>query len=178
VHIEPSDSDLAFDASGPLPTVLLRHDVPDGSQHIDWMIARDPAGTGNLITFRLDQRVDALRSGQTLEIERIADHRSRYLTYQGPISGSRGVVTQLRRGEVKRVGRSGGEPQGAEPQVAQPGGAEWELLVTWFGGETDRPAAGSDDFTQHLRLKHRFLQQWSVFFSTIDRAVSHNHPSK
>ena len=44
----------------PRPTVQLRHELPDGTWHIDWMLARDPVGRRPLITFRAPGRIDDL----------------------------------------------------------------------------------------------------------------------
>ena len=83
-----------------LPTVLLRHTLTDGSQHVDWMIARDGSPEGKLVTFRLPDRLDALPLHHHMPIEHIADHRRAYLHYEGPISRGRGQVVQLATGEV------------------------------------------------------------------------------
>jgi hypothetical protein len=85
------------------PTVQLLHELPDGSRHVDWMIAQDPRGRDPLVTFRVQQRVDELHAGQRLEAVRIADHRPAYLTYEGPVSGKRGTVSRLARGTVARL---------------------------------------------------------------------------
>lgn len=90
---------LTDDAQFPLPTVLLRHDLPDGSSHVDWMVARDSRPGAALITFRLPSRLDELTSStHGLKAERIADHRAEYLVFQGEIAGDRGQVTRLRAG--------------------------------------------------------------------------------
>jgi len=81
-------------------TVQFLHDLPDGSSHVDWMIARDSAGEAPLISFRLKRRIDELKPGQREFAERIADHRPEYLDYEGPISGDRGSVRLLSRGSV------------------------------------------------------------------------------
>ncbi|MHC4969814.1 MAG: hypothetical protein ACYTF4_14535 [Planctomycetota bacterium] len=98
------------------PTVQLLHELPDGSRHVDWMIAQDPRGRDPLVTFRVPQRVDELHAGQRLEAVRIADHRPAYLTYEGPISGDRGTVRRLARGTVVRLDE--------RPD-------EWRLEVRW-----------------------------------------------
>lgn len=84
------------------PTVLLRHDLPDGSHHFDWMLARDDDGP--LLTFRLDR--DISRDGEPFEGELLPDHRRAYLEYEGPISGNRGSVARVAQGrcEVKQEG--------------------------------------------------------------------------
>ncbi|MHC4102453.1 MAG: hypothetical protein ACYSW1_16415 [Planctomycetota bacterium] len=80
------------------PTVQLLHELPDGSRHVDWMIAQDPRGRDPLVTFRVQQRVDDLPAGQRIEAVRLADHRPAYLAYEGPVSGDRGTVKRLARG--------------------------------------------------------------------------------
>ncbi len=81
-------------------TVQLLHELPDGSSHVDWMIARDPAGQEPLISFRLQQRIDKLLPGQRVSAERIADHRPAYLEYEGPTSDDGGSVRRLTWGSV------------------------------------------------------------------------------
>jgi hypothetical protein len=115
------------------PTVQLLHELPDGSAHVDWLLGTDPDGQRPLITFRLPRRVDELRAGETMDAQRIADHRPAYLTYEGPISGGRGG-----RGTVRRL-RAG--------QVAafDPREPVWLLVVIW---ESDADAG----VHQRLRL--------------------------
>jgi len=76
------------------PTVLLRHDLPDGSHHFDWLLAQD--GDGPLLTFRLDR--DISLDTEAFEAERLADHRRVYLAYEGEISGGRGSVARVVQG--------------------------------------------------------------------------------
>lgn len=75
--------------------MLLRHTLADGSSHIDWML--EQPGAERLITFRLDQRIDQ-EPREPFPAERLADHRRRYLDYEGPISGGRGEVIRLAQG--------------------------------------------------------------------------------
>ncbi len=81
-------------------TVQLLHELPDGTSHVDWMIARDQAGREPLISFRLQRRIDDLKPGQRMAAERIADHRPAYLDYEGPVSDERGSVRRLAWGTV------------------------------------------------------------------------------
>ncbi|MFI4916744.1 MAG: hypothetical protein ACIAS6_09605 [Phycisphaerales bacterium JB060] len=78
------------------PTVLLRHDLPDGSGHFDWMLAVDDHGP--LVTFRLER--DISEDLGAFDGQRIADHRRRYLAYEGPITGNRGVVSRVAAGDA------------------------------------------------------------------------------
>lgn len=89
--------------------VLLRHDLPDGSFHFDWMIEgpqRLPAPPSPedrcLMTFRLQQRPDDPRV-QTFEAERLEDHRRHFLTFEGELTGGRGRVSRLASGTVHSV---------------------------------------------------------------------------
>lgn len=79
-------------------TVLLRHSLPDGSWHHDWMI--DPGDQRPLLTFRT---VALLPEADRFEAERIADHRRVYLTYEGPLSGGRGEVERVASGAARLV---------------------------------------------------------------------------
>ena len=115
------------------PTVQLLHELPDGSAHVDWMLATDPQGERPLITFRLPGRVDELEAGQAMEAQRIADHRPAYLTYQGPVSGGRGTVRRLRGGLVRTI------DEGEET---------WSVEVLWEGD-------GGAQIRQRLRLELR-----------------------
>lgn len=120
------------------PTVQLLHTLPDGSSHVDWMLARDPDGAEPLLTFRLGAALHDLAAGQSIDAERIDDHRPAYLAYEGPISGGRGEVRRLASGSV-------------EPWVDDPDG--WSVEVCWT---TDR-----DVVHQHLRLDRRGTS-WAV----------------
>ena len=84
----------------PLPIVELLHTMPDGTVHVDWMIAQDPEATLPLITFRLRRPLTELKSGEKLIAERIADHRPAFLDYEGTIDGGRGAVRRLSRGRI------------------------------------------------------------------------------
>lgn len=103
------------------PTVALRHELADGSAHVDWMLARDDAGADPLITFRLDEPPWDCPPGGVVTATRIADHRPVYLTYEGAISGGRGTVHRLGRGAIEAwsddVGARGG----------------WAVTVAWEG---------------------------------------------
>ena len=136
------------------PTVQLRHELPDGSSHVDWMLARDPLGRVPLVTFRLPGRVDELgpgADGGIMRAERIADHRPSYLTHEGPVSRGRGVVRRLRSGRIL-------EWTGDE--------AGWTLTLLWApegdgGGDGLRPATGRTT-RQTLLLEPRAGGRWDV----------------
>jgi len=82
-------------------TVLLKHRLPDASWHYDWLLARDGDdqgdGAGSLISFRvfLDIRRPSLAAFVAV---RTPDHRPVYLTYEGEVSGERGVVERIAEG--------------------------------------------------------------------------------
>lgn len=97
---------LPFRAPPPLPTVILRHTLPNGDMHYDWLLARDPAGVQPLIAFRASVRPDEVPVDSAIALERIADHRPRYLTYEGPISDDRGHVMQVARGVIDAAERT------------------------------------------------------------------------
>lgn len=83
------------------PTVQLLHKMPDGSNHIDWMMAQDGSGEkGELMTFRLESRLDKVQIGHSILAERIANHRWAYLEYEGQISGNRGIVSRVMEGVI------------------------------------------------------------------------------
>jgi hypothetical protein len=118
---------MSADQDRSLPTVLLRHDLPDGSSHVDWLIGRDPAGQQPLIAFRLAVRLDELQAGQTVAVRQLEDHRPLYLTYEGPISGDRGHVRRLASGRVGKLSREA---------------HRWSLTVDWDAScETREPAS-------------------------------------
>ncbi len=103
-----------------LRMALLRHTLPDGSWHFDWLIEH-AAGAERVMTFRAGVRVDEGAAGA--EVTRLADHRRVYLEYEGEVSGG--------RGEVRRVaeGRCGGV-------VVEEGRVS--LLAAWTDGATRR----------------------------------------
>jgi hypothetical protein len=117
--------------------------LPDGSSHIDWLLARDDQAEQRLITFRLDQRVDALKPGARLNAERIADHRPMYLDYEGPISGDRGRVVRLARGTIEHWRETT---------------ETWEIEIDWRGRDGDAPPR-----SQRLRLREEADARWIVF---------------
>ena len=87
-----------------LPTVLLQHNLPNGSHHVDWMLAPSAKADSPLVTFRLPSRLDELPAGgPPMEAERIGDHRPDFLEFQGELTGNRGSVSRLRRGVIASV---------------------------------------------------------------------------
>ena len=90
-------------------SVLLRHDVSGVGAHVDWMIApANPASTDErvLVTWRIDEATgralaDGIPPVAGFDAVRIADHRYRYLDYEGEVSGGRGRVCRLSQGRVR-----------------------------------------------------------------------------
>lgn len=125
------------------PMVLLRHELPGGLWHFDWMLARGPVGecrvAGPLLTFRVSQHPDD-PVGSALDAERLPDHRAMYLTYEGEISGGRGNVIRVASGRCQIVEECEGairirgcfEPSGARYLwTGSPrGGARWRFERT------------------------------------------------
>jgi hypothetical protein len=75
--------------------VLLHHLIAEDS-HFDFMLE----DSGQLLTWRLP-RVPLHH--ETLEAERIGDHRMAYLDYEGPLTGQRGEVVRVDRGHYRRL---------------------------------------------------------------------------
>lgn len=81
--------------------MILKHTLNDNAWHHDWLIQTEPDPGARVATFRtghwrpdLEPRFDA---------ERIGDHRSIYLDYEGEVSGERGSVERLASGKVSRA---------------------------------------------------------------------------
>lgn len=65
------------------------------------MFECDDEPAGPLITLRLAHPLHDLAPGESLLAYRIADHRRRYLHYEGTISGGRGSVRRLASGRLR-----------------------------------------------------------------------------
>ena len=84
-------------------SVVLRHTLPDGSHHFDWLL--EPAGTAAgrdpeervLIAWRLP-RPPGQSGPQPIEAIRLPPHRRFYLDFEGPIPGNRGTVERVAEG--------------------------------------------------------------------------------
>lgn len=83
-----------------VPTALLRHTRDGDDVHFDWLIAQDADACEPLITLQVPRAVHEMAAGEQVAARRIADHRTAYLTYEGPVSGDRGHVTRVARGEA------------------------------------------------------------------------------
>ncbi|MFM9958339.1 MAG: hypothetical protein ACKVZJ_09685 [Phycisphaerales bacterium] len=91
---------------------LLRHTLPDGSHHFDWVLglcsmeaAQAEPDRRDAVTFRVAERVDVERGAdgaasqpRLIEGERLPDHRRRYLWYEGEVEGGRGCVERVAAG--------------------------------------------------------------------------------
>lgn len=119
------------DVQGKFRWVLLRHELPNGTWHFDWMIEEE--GNERLVCFRVMERVDQLARGARFEGERLADHRREYLEYEGEISGGRGRVTRVAAGACGgwRAGEGGASVvMGTVKVVGRvKSGAAWEFEV-------------------------------------------------
>lgn len=104
-------------------SVVLRHTLPDGSVHLDWMIERVDAAAG-LITFRMDIGVNLSKPGE-MKAERIGDHRREYLTYEGAVSGGRGDVVRIAEFGILELVESGGRLRVVLEREASGGRMEW-----------------------------------------------------
>jgi len=125
----------------PLATVLLLHALRDGSDHIDWMAARDAKNQRPLLSFRLPDRLDLLKADQSMTAAKIQDHRPAYLDYEGEVSGDRGAVRRVGRGSIGRWW--------------EPGDATIHLEVQWESG-------GDGGTMQHLALRPENPSLWLV----------------
>ena len=108
--------------------VVLRHELPDGSWHFDWLL--DPGGPREhpderrLVSFRTLERPD-LCGGAGFEARQMPDHRLLYLDFEGELSGSgRGRVARIVHGlcELHRAG-----PEGLEVTLHPDGGSPVSL---------------------------------------------------
>lgn len=82
-----------------MATVVLRHETGEGF-HYDWMIERPG---GSLATWRIDRPPREWRGGGEAALTLLKDHRRAYLTYEGRLSGGRGVVRRVDRGFAQVV---------------------------------------------------------------------------
>jgi hypothetical protein len=92
---------------------LLRHDLPDGSWHVDLLVGPPGAAAALLDadavvarTWRCLANPAEVAVGTTLELEQAADHRALYLSLdrERTLDGGRGRVTPLARGSIEHHG--------------------------------------------------------------------------
>ena len=94
-------------APTPARTVLLRHTLPEGLAHLDWLIERPGAPEALLIAFRVQERPDGPEI-TAFVAQRAADHRRVYLDFEGPVSGGRGDVRRVAVGIVESLSEDAG----------------------------------------------------------------------
>ncbi|HBS28420.1 MAG TPA: hypothetical protein DEB06_02980 [Phycisphaerales bacterium] len=85
-------------------SVILQHTEPDGSSHLDWLIAPDDAPAHpdqrDLLHFRLALLPGVLALGSTTVATSGPLHRRHYLQHEGPVPGGRGTVRRIAEGRV------------------------------------------------------------------------------
>jgi hypothetical protein len=106
-----------------VPTALLLHQTPAGRHH-DWLVGcpcyhSDPGSP--LWTARVRPSSQHWHDLGQLDLALLAPHRRAYLDYQGPISGGRGSVLRVDRGELVI-------------HHWRPGRAVWEVHMQHFTG--------------------------------------------
>jgi hypothetical protein len=136
--------------------VLLRHDVPDGTWHFDWMLdlggdgdersegthgTQGARGTGGLETFRVWERPERVPVGAAIRAERLGAHRREYLTFEGEISGGRGRVRRAATGRATRIEAGG---SGMEFEAAFDGGT----VGRWWARPRGRGGLGDWEITR------------------------------
>ena len=101
------------------PTVVLEHEMPDGTTHFDWLLGVDTHGKKPLISFRSTERPDLLTNNDWVDLETLPDHRPEYLTFEGPLEDNRGTVKRLGVGAIQQW------------QQTMSG---WQMMIEWEGG--------------------------------------------
>ncbi len=86
--------------SPPVPVVVLEHVEPGGGVHWDLLMARGPQQGAVLWGLRCQERPDG-SSGAVIHVVPMPDHRAAWLELEGAVSGGRGVVRRLARGQVR-----------------------------------------------------------------------------
>ena len=103
----------------PFTTVVLQHELPDGTSHYDWLLAVDTKGERPLISFRSQERPDLFDEHRWVNLESRPDHRPDYLHKEGKLEGNRGTIKRLANGKIFMW------------KEVQNG---WNLMVKWGGG--------------------------------------------
>jgi hypothetical protein len=111
-----------------LPMVALRHVRRDHPDHVDWLLARDAAGAGPLWSFRAAAPPTTPPTAP-LGLRLIADHRPRYLTYEGPVSDDRGTVRRLASGQYRLSPDANGRDGAIRLQLAWSGTAPYFVTI-------------------------------------------------
>jgi hypothetical protein len=87
-----------------LQFVVLYHQFAPGSEresHWDLLLEQPYAGCNELLTFEVSAPPQDW--GTQTSAKRLHDHRSIYLNYEGPISGNRGFVRRILKGDAQWV---------------------------------------------------------------------------
>lgn len=103
-----------------LQWVVLHHTLLDGSSHYDWLL--EPAADAPLLSLR----VPAPLTAGTFPVERLADHRRIYLTFEGDIGARRGSVKRIQQGNILNITAS---PTAIEAHL-QDGYTIWHVTAT------------------------------------------------
>lgn len=78
--------------------MILRHTLPDGSWHFDWLV--ESPGLEAVPTWRTGHARPDDPGVEAFEARRIGEHRRLYLDFEGEIAGGRGRVERVAWGEV------------------------------------------------------------------------------
>ncbi|HWB18981.1 MAG TPA: hypothetical protein VG711_01680 [Phycisphaerales bacterium] len=134
-------------------TVVLRHELPDGNEHYDWLIASGTEEGSPLVTFQCARSVQEVE--KSAELERIADHRWVYLEFEGEISGNRGSVRRVAEGnvEIVEVGWIDAANAGKSPNIEALSGKQ--LRIEW--------RTNGENMKQMVRLEWGGGGKWNLF---------------
>ena len=115
----------------PFTTVILQHDLSDGTTHFDWLLARDSESASPLISFRTSIRPDQLDEPKWVDLEKRPDHRPDYLTFEGELEDNRGTVSQLAKGSIFF---SKPHESGLNLMIEWDNGKIFEFVIEWGNG--------------------------------------------
>ncbi|MCG3138720.1 MAG: hypothetical protein HJJLKODD_02588 [Phycisphaerae bacterium] len=79
-----------------MPQYVILHHVGHGPDHWDLMLE----GDRTLLTWKLYHAPEEILKKQ-IPLQRLPDHRLDYLDYEGAVSGNRGEVRRVDRGELQ-----------------------------------------------------------------------------
>ena len=87
-------------------SVILIHTLPNEQSHFDWFIDQPEINAEHrLLSFRCHHRPDFSSSSIQL-VELLPNHRTAYLTYEGPVSNNRGSVHRVAAGSILELVKS------------------------------------------------------------------------
>lgn len=81
---------------------VILHHTGSGPEHWDFMLEE----AGVLATWQCPSNPAALSPGETLLCQKLPDHRTAYLTYEGPVSDGRGEVRRVEEGSYNQLAAS------------------------------------------------------------------------